>query len=115
MCMHVRTNVCSVRLAHKSFTSSLPEKLCVPGLLQLHTSVCVQSQAYKTCNMMHLIPYSMYKMLKLNGLFQHLMYHADSDLLGKYIRTIKQNAEALLVSSKGIGVEVNAEKLKLSH
>jgi hypothetical protein len=43
------------------------------------------------------------------------MYHADSDLLGKYIRTIKQNAEALLVSSKGIGVEVNAEKLKLSH
>jgi hypothetical protein len=49
--------------------------------------------------------------LKLNGTHQLLVY-ADYDILGGNIRTVRKNTEALLIASKGIGLEVNAEKTK---
>jgi len=85
MCIHVRTNVCSVRQAHKYFISSLPERLCLPRLLKSQTSVCLQSQTHKMSKMPHLIPYKMYKIVKLNGIFQHLMYPDDIYCSSKYM------------------------------
>jgi hypothetical protein len=49
--------------------------------------------------------------LKLNGTHQLLVYAAD-DILGRHIYTIKKNAEILVVASKEIGLEVNADKIK---
>ena len=49
--------------------------------------------------------------LKLNGTHQLLFYAADS-ILGGSIHTIKGNPEALVVASKEIGLEVNADKTK---
>ena len=85
MRIHVRTNVCSVYQAHKNFISSLPDILCLPKLLQLQTSVCLQSQTYKMCKILHLIPYKMCNTLKFNGIFQHMMYPDDIYLWSKYI------------------------------
>jgi hypothetical protein len=39
-------------------------------------------------------------------------YYADVNILGRSIHTIKKNTEALVVTSKKIGLEVNAEKTK---
>jgi hypothetical protein len=36
----------------------------------------------------------------------------DANILGRSVNTIKENAEALLVDSKEIGLEVNADKTK---
>ena len=36
----------------------------------------------------------------------------DINLLGGSLHTIKENAEALIVASKEIGLEVNADKTK---
>ena len=49
--------------------------------------------------------------LKLNGT-QLLAYADDVNVLGGSVRTIEENTEALLVTSKEIGVEVNADKMK---
>ena len=49
--------------------------------------------------------------LKLNGGHQLLVY-ADVNILGGSVHTIKKNAEALVVSSKEIGLEVNADRTK---
>jgi len=49
--------------------------------------------------------------LKLNGTHQPLIY-ADVIILGGRIHTIKENAESLVVASKKIGLEVNADKTK---
>jgi hypothetical protein len=50
--------------------------------------------------------------LKLNGT-HHLLVHAvDVNILGRTVHTIKENAEALVVASKEIGLEVNADKTK---
>jgi hypothetical protein len=49
--------------------------------------------------------------LKLNGTHQFLVY-ADDDILSGSIHTIKKNAEDLVIASKEIGLEVNAEKPK---
>jgi hypothetical protein len=49
--------------------------------------------------------------LKLNGTNQLLVY-ADDNILGGSVPTIKKNTEALLVCSKEIAVEVNADKTK---
>jgi hypothetical protein len=40
--------------------------------------------------------------------------HADDDdnVLGRSVHTVKKNAEALVVASKEIGLEVNADKPK---
>ena len=49
--------------------------------------------------------------LKLNSTHQHLVY-ADDNILWVSIHHIKENAEALVVASKEIGLEVNADKSK---
>jgi hypothetical protein len=41
---------------------------------------------------------------------QHLVYAVNINVLGESIHTVKENTEALLVTSKEIGLEVNAEK-----
>jgi hypothetical protein len=46
--------------------------------------------------------------LKLNGTHQLLVYAGDVNLLGDNIHTIKK--EALIVASKEVGLEANAEK-----
>jgi hypothetical protein len=50
--------------------------------------------------------------LKLNGTHQLLVYADDVNLLDRSIHAIKKNTEALVVASKEIGLEVNAEKSK---
>ena len=53
-----------------------------------------------------------WKVLRCNGT-QKLVVDADGDsLFTRYIHTIKKNTEALLVASKAVDIEVNAEKTK---
>jgi len=47
--------------------------------------------------------------LKLNGTHQLLVYADDVYILGGSVHTIKENAEALIVASKEIGLEINAD------
>jgi len=49
--------------------------------------------------------------LKLNGTHQLLVY-TDDNILGGSVHTMKENAEALVVSSKEIGLEINVDKTK---
>ena len=49
--------------------------------------------------------------LKLNGTHQLLAY-ADVNIVGGSIHRVKENAEALVVATKEIGLEVNADKTK---
>jgi hypothetical protein len=50
--------------------------------------------------------------LKLNGTHQVLAYAEDVNVLGGRVRTVKENAEALVVATREIGLEVNADKTK---
>jgi len=50
--------------------------------------------------------------LKLNGTLQLLVYADDINILGGSVHTVKKNAEALIVASKEIGLEVNADITK---
>ena len=50
--------------------------------------------------------------LKLNGTNQLLAYADDVNILGGSIHTVKEKAEALLIATKEIGLEVNADKTK---
>jgi len=50
--------------------------------------------------------------LKLNGTHQLLVYTDDVNILRGSVRTIKENAQALIVTSNEIGLEVNADKTK---
>jgi hypothetical protein len=50
--------------------------------------------------------------LKLNGKHQLLVYADDVKILGGSVPTLQENAEALVVASKEIGLEVNADKTK---
>ena len=50
--------------------------------------------------------------LKLNGTHQFLAYADDVNILGGSVHTVKENAEALVVATKEIGLEVNADKTK---
>ena len=50
--------------------------------------------------------------LKLNGTHQLPVYADDVNILGESVHTINENAEALLVASKEVGLEVNADKTK---
>jgi hypothetical protein len=50
--------------------------------------------------------------LKLNGTRQLLVYADDVNISGESVHIIKENAEALVVASKEIGLEVNADKTK---
>jgi hypothetical protein len=48
----------------------------------------------------------------LNGTHQLLVYADDINILGGSIHSIKKNADDLLIASKEISLEVNAEKTK---
>ena len=50
--------------------------------------------------------------LKLNVTHQLLIYADDVNKLGESIHTLEKNAEALVLASKGIGLEINADKTK---
>jgi len=50
--------------------------------------------------------------LKLNGTHQLLAYADDVNILGGSIHAVKENAEALAVAAKEIGLEVNADETK---
>ena len=51
--------------------------------------------------------------LKLNGTHQLLVYADDVNILRRSVHTIKKKkTEALIVASKEIGLEVNADKTK---
>jgi hypothetical protein len=49
--------------------------------------------------------------LKLNGTLQLLDYADDVNILGGSLHTVGKNTEALLVSVKETGVEVNADEV----
>ena len=48
--------------------------------------------------------------LKLNDTYQLLVYADDVNILGGSIHTIMKNTEALVVATKVIGLEINADK-----
>ena len=50
--------------------------------------------------------------MKLSGTHQLLAYADDVNILGGSIQTVKENAEALVVATKEIGLEENADKTK---
>jgi hypothetical protein len=50
--------------------------------------------------------------LKLNGTHLLLVCADDVNILGGSVHTVKENEEALVVASKEIGLEVNADKSK---
>ena len=50
--------------------------------------------------------------LKLNGTHELLIYANDVNMLGGSVHTTKENAEALVVASREIGLEVNADRTK---
>jgi hypothetical protein len=50
--------------------------------------------------------------LKLNGTHQLLAYAEDVNILGGSVHTVMENAEALVVATQEIGLEVNADKTK---
>jgi len=50
--------------------------------------------------------------LKLNGKHQLLVYADDVNILGGSVHAVKETAEALVVASKEIGLEVNDDKTK---
>jgi hypothetical protein len=50
--------------------------------------------------------------LKLNGIHQLPVYADDVNILGGSVRIIKKSSEALVVTTKESGLEVNADKTK---
>ena len=51
--------------------------------------------------------------VKLNGTHQLVGYTDDVNILGGSVHSLKENAEALVVASKEIGLEVNGTPKKL--
>jgi hypothetical protein len=50
--------------------------------------------------------------LKLNGIYQLLVYIDDVNLLGRNIDTIKKNTETVIDASKVVGLDVNMENTR---
>jgi hypothetical protein len=50
--------------------------------------------------------------LKQNGTHQHWANADDVNILGGSIHAVKENAQALVVAAKEIGLELNADKTK---
>jgi hypothetical protein len=48
--------------------------------------------------------------LQLNGTHQLLVHADDFNILGENVHTIQENAEALIGASKGIELQVKADK-----
>ena len=48
--------------------------------------------------------------MKLNGTHQILVYADNVNILGGSVHTIKENTGVVVVASKEIGLEVNADK-----
>jgi hypothetical protein len=48
----------------------------------------------------------------LNGTHQLLVYANDVNIMGRSIHSIKKNVEDVMIASKEIDLEVNAEKTK---
>ena len=53
--------------------------------------------------------------LKLNGTHQLLAYADDVNILGGSVRTVKENAEALVVATKEIGLEDKTKYMIMSR
>ena len=53
--------------------------------------------------------------LKLNGTHQFLAYAHDFNIQGGSMDTLNENAETLVVATREIGLEVNADKTKYVH
>jgi len=52
--------------------------------------------------------------LKLDGTHQLLVYADDGNIFGGNVHIVKQKAEALIMSSKEIGLDVFADKTKFN-
>jgi len=50
--------------------------------------------------------------LKLNGTHRLLAYADNVNILGGSVHTVKENEKALVVATKEIGLEINADKTK---
>jgi hypothetical protein len=50
--------------------------------------------------------------LKLNGTYQLVAYADDVNILGGRVHAVKKNTEALVVATKEIGLEGNADRTK---
>ena len=48
----------------------------------------------------------------MNGTHQLMVYTADVHIVGRSVRAMKENAEALVVRRKEAGLEVKADKTK---
>jgi hypothetical protein len=48
----------------------------------------------------------------LNGTHKLLVYADEVDILGRSVQTIKKNTDAVVIASKKIELEVNADKTK---
>ena len=53
--------------------------------------------------------------LKLNGTHQRLVYADDVTILGRSVHTVKENASALVVTSKETGLEMLMKLSTWSH
>jgi hypothetical protein len=53
--------------------------------------------------------------LKLNGTHQLLAYADDVNILGGSVHTVRESADAEVVASEGIGLEVNASTWSVSR
>jgi len=53
--------------------------------------------------------------LKLNGTHQLLAYTDDVNILGGSVHTVKENAEALVVATKEIGLEDKTKYMIMSR
>jgi hypothetical protein len=49
---------------------------------------------------------------KVNSTHQLLVYADDANILGRSVRTIQEETEALVVTSKDIDLKVNGDKTK---
>jgi len=65
-----------------------------------------------TLNVPYIIHTCGHSVLKLNGTHQLLVYADNVNILGGSLHTVKENAETLILASKEIGLEVNADKPK---